>query len=331
MSNNISGAQYSRNIQANQSQGTKFGKLSNINNHNEKSKDLTKQDNDSIKLDISRNAQRLLQNEQFRLCDKGTVLNLGEQEPKLYLGDKEPILDLPKFLSNPETSNLKFAEAQYYKLLFDVSTDEANKIFGPTYAVNGYGNARNTDLAVARYNELRDQVKNEFSHDKDLLEANLNALDEGFKRHLNSLAGLEAGRLYMSQVRSEAEKRGTPSPIIANHPLAQHKDFNHYEFFENTKEMFKSFAEQYIKQVNDNNGDYMSALNNTLTILNSMETTSVNNLSLNDYKLLEASLFYDNEEPSMSAYNQARNDAHNAFLSNPNLSDNLKKILGINY
>jgi len=310
MLNNISGVHLNRNIQSNQFKGTSFGRLSNVNNQSEKSHDPTKQGDKSVTLNLSKHAQSSLNNLQFRIDENA------------------PIIHIKNSIANPDSSNLKFHDAQYYSLLFKVSTDEANKIFGPSYQVNGYG-AYNFDLSVTRYNELRDQVINDFSHDKDLLELNLNALDEGFEWHLNSLTSRVADSLRMDQLRAEAEKRGTPSPLN-NHPVSLHKDFNHIAFRENTRSLMTDFAKKYIEQINTNGGDYNSALSSTLAILNkTTETASTNNLSFNDLMILKSSVWYENEIDSLEALNQARINSHNTFLNNTNLSENLKKILGI--
>jgi hypothetical protein len=310
MSNNISGAHFSRTNQANLPKGVNFGRFSNAVNRDEESKTSAKQDDDSVTLDMSRHARNAILNMQLQISE----------EPMIFVAESN---------ANPDSSKLRFADAQYYKHLFMADIDEVNENFGTSHVWKGM-DAYNVDLSVARYNELREQVISEFSHDEKLLEANLNALDEGFMRHLDHLAASEAALLWLDQVRHQAAQRGTPSPID-NHPLATHKDFNHKVFRENTMNLLRDFATQYIQQINNNGGDFKSAWNSTLEVLNSTETTSVNSLSFNDFMIFQSSKWYREfaEEGVTMMQLQARHgNLHDAFRNNPNLSENLKNILG---
>jgi hypothetical protein len=312
MSNNISGAHFRLANQGNLPNGVRLGRFSNANKQSEKPQDGAKQDGDSVTLDMSEHA-------------KNAILNM-----QLQIKEGEPTIHVASSNANPDSSNLRFADAEYFRHLFMAGIDEVNANFGTSHTWKGV-DAFNVELSVARYNELREQVINDFSHDTELLEANLRALDEGFKWHLNHLAMIESATLWLDQVREQFAQKGTPSPID-NHPIATHRDFNHREFRENTINMLREFATQYIQQINSNGGDFESAWNSTLAILSAMETTSVNNLSFDDFMVFQSSKWFreDAEEGVTMMQLQARHgNLHDAFRNNPNMSENLREILGI--
>ena len=280
---------------------------------------------------------------------KVTVSNIGEYKPAENIEDVVSLSARAKSSANQTGAN-KTEQAgtvnlmaavddatavkgwtldQYYFLLFKVDVKEANMVFGKPHSISSSGLPDTTEQTVARYNELRDQVMNEFSHDKALLEEHLAALDKGFEDQLVSnavgmAAHLAAQQLFMSIMdKAEYSEEGF-------HPLARHKEFNKEDFAANARELMKQFAQKYTQQLMENANNYSTAWENTLKLMNETKTTSINNLSFNDFKILEETLpgkqgsEYMTRKQAVAAYG----DLYKDFSNHKDLSDNLRNALG---
>ena len=217
---------------------------------------------------------------------------------------------------------------QYYRLLFKLDAKEANMVFGKPHSISSSGLPDTVEQTTARYNELREQVMKEFSHYKGLLEEHLAALDKGFEAELVSnavgmAAHLAAQQLFMSTMKKDEYSEDE------FHPLAQHKNFNKDDFAANARELMKQFAQKYTQQLMDNVNNFSAAWENTLKLMSETKTTSVNNLSFNDFKILEETLSgkqgseYMTRKQAAAAYG----DLYADFRNHEGMSDYLRSAI----
>jgi len=219
----------------------------------------------------------------------------------------------------------------YYSLLFEVDVQEANKLFGTSYSIQSSGPRETTEQTVARYNELRDQIIKEFSHDAGLLEDHLTALDKNLEYRLTSNAHLTAAKLWLDNFLNSTSKEGEYTENEF-HPLARHKDFNFNDFEANARELMMRFVQEYTQQLMDNSINYSAAWENTIKIMSDIETTSVNKLSLNDFMILDETQpgrLHDfgnmTRKQAVAAYGNIYTD----FLNHEGMSDYLRNALGV--
>ena len=255
----------------------------------------------------------------------------------LYIGDNKSTQTEQSGVSNLiAASNDELAAKglrlnDYYSLLFETDIQEVNKIFGTSYSIQSSGLRETTEQTVARYNELREQVMREFSHDAGLLEDHLAALDKSFENRLVSNAHFTAASLWLQNFINSTTSEDEYTED-AFHPLARHKDFNFDEFKANAREMMMQFAQEFIRQLTDNLNDYSAAWENTFKIMNEMETTSVNKLSLNDFMILDEtqpSRLHDFGSMTRKQAVAAHGNMYEGFLNHDGLSDYLRNALGV--
>jgi len=264
---------------------------------------------------------------EFSARAKSNALNTGENKPAK--AEQSGANSLMTAVDN-ELAAKGWNLDHYYSLLFMLDVQEANKAFGTRYSISSSGLPDTTEQTVARYNELREQVIKEFSHDTGLLEEHLAALDKGFEDRLvsnavSTAAHLAAQQLFMSVMdKAEYSEDGF-------HPLARHKNFNREDFAANARELMKQFAQNYTQQLTDNANNYSAAWESTLKLMNETKTTSVNNLSFNDFKILEETLpgiqgsEYITRKQAVAAYG----DLYKDFSNHEGLSDYLRNALGV--
>jgi len=233
--------------------------------------------------------------------------------------------------SNDELAAKGLRLNDYYSLLFETDIQEVNKIFGTSYSIHSSGLRETTEQTVARYNELREQVMREFSHDAELLENHLTALNKSFENRLISNAHFTAASLWLQNFINSTTSEDEYTEDAFN-PLARHKEFNFDEFKANAREMMIRFAQEYTQQLMDNANNYSAAWENTLKIMGEMKTTSVNKLSLNDFMILDETnpgRLYDFGNMTRKQAVATHGNMYESFLNHDGLSDYLRNALGV--
>ena len=219
----------------------------------------------------------------------------------------------------------------YYSMLFQLDVQEANKLFGTSHSINSSGLPETTEQTVARYNELREQIMREFSHDTGLLEDHLSALDKSLEYRLISNNATTVLSLYLENfINSTTTKEEYTEEAF--HPLARHKDFNFDEFKANAREMMIRFAQEYTQQLKDNSGNFSNAWDTTLKIMSEIQTTSVNKLSFNDLMILDETnpgRLFDFGNMTRKQAIAAHGNMYESFLNHDGLSDYLRNALGV--
>lgn len=221
----------------------------------------------------------------------------------------------------------------YYSSMFTwshMSMDEINSAYKSVregnYVHTDKPGISHIDDAVARYNELRDKVTRAFEGDADLLKANLRSLDRAFESSMRWVSVSESWYLHLENTEAKVVKNTGEPAHYETHALAKHKDFNAEKFRDNTNNLLIKFAAEYAKQ--SQSGDNKSAWTNAVkAMIDSTKTTSVNNLSFSDYMIFAKST--KSTGGTMAQTYPSRTSLHDAFVNDPNLSEELRKILGI--
>ena len=115
------------------------------------------------------------------------------------------------------------------------------------------------------------------------------------------------------------------------HALANNRNFNREEFANNATSMMSQFAQFHLSQINSgiNVNDALRASMNFMGSGMFGMTTSVNNLSFNDFLLVQ-NTFLGGFSSSTTAegLDAERNRLNAAFNNNPQLSGELRALLG---
>ncbi|MCL2083270.1 MAG: hypothetical protein FWH04_08580 [Oscillospiraceae bacterium] len=212
----------------------------------------------------------------------------------------------------------------YYDRLFFTETDTANATF-LTKQCPGDWKYHSVDMLAVRYEELREQIIAQFGNCQERLEKNLGSLDQAFTRKLNRLASSAA--YHLENERSYAQywdKKGMEPQWEVN-KLALDKNFNRDTFEMNAQNMMKQFAQAFVQKIKSGM-DSLSSMNAVVELMNrTTQTTSINNLSLSDFMILNSTPFGN---AVTIAENIAARDNHSRlFNSNPNLSEFLRSAM----
>lgn len=114
-----------------------------------------------------------------------------------------------------------------------------------------------------------------------------------------------------------------------DHAIAAHKDFNAKDFTANSVNLMKNFAQTFISKIKEGL-DFVNAQKSTVEymLLTFNQTTSVNNLSFNDFSVL----LKHSDDPTIKVTNGAesramRNTLNSRFNNSTELSAELKALL----
>ncbi|MCL2250191.1 MAG: hypothetical protein FWC13_13115 [Oscillospiraceae bacterium] len=216
----------------------------------------------------------------------------------------------------------------YFRLLFSQSNERANTMMLQS---NGLGQANwhynhTLESSIARHAELRDEVYRAFGHDSGLLAANLDSLDRAFEGH-NMLIAWHISSL-MSSERAMSSSRDSLTWDFEPNALANHRSFNRDEFENHAREMMGQLSRFHLQQVNSGvnpNDAFRAAMNFTSGMFGM--TTSVNNLSFNDFMFTKTLMTSGTATTGQEAA-AMRDRINNEFNNSTQLSPELRELLG---
>lgn len=216
----------------------------------------------------------------------------------------------------------------YYRNLFSANTDEINKTMSQAGAqINGW-ECYSVERTVARYDELREEVINTFGHDEELLAKNLASLDKAFENNLRQVADSQTTMMEAEKDRTGLWERNGQQPLWEPHKLGTNKDFNKETFGTNAKNMMQQFAQKFLEQIKTG-ASSNSAMSNAFDFMSQLfnKTTSVNNLSFNDFMILQTPNWGDVDANTREGNIKAFDNNNKAFNNNQDLSEELRKLL----
>ena len=176
-----------------------------------------------------------------------------------------------------------------------------------------FGNALTTEIALSFYEKGRDEILNAFSDDEELMNAHLKAFDQAFETELQHNVRRVAKSL--AHAAFEAAMQASNEGFVAN-KLASHIEFNHELFAENSMAMMKEFGQTFLNNVRSGM-DYTDA--RKMAVESMAKTTSVNNLSINDFMEVEKTWFGE--------HHVSRSELNNKFNNSKELSAELQALL----
>lgn len=281
------------------------------------------------KTDIS---ERLADKEQimWEIAAIAQKFNISDDERKDFMKQMQALAD--DYTSSYSTTgdskllniNNDIRRDSYYQNLFTSHFDAVNHYTQVSGTLFGYYQ-RNVETSVARYGELRDEILKAFEDDKDLLDKNLKSLDTAFGQHLERVALSNARHLESERIMARAAKTKGEEPLWESNKLALQKSFNMDKFADNAKNLMQQFVQEVISQIK-NGSSYNTAMNKAAEMITrTTKTTSINELSFSDYMILDA-------RPTSNATTRegniiARDNQSRYFNNNPNLSEELRKLL----
>lgn len=212
---------------------------------------------------------------------------------------------------------------QFGRIFNSGSTDNALE-----FTTSDYGNLHSSaalqdgmnmyDYAADTYMRVKDQIDAKYGDDDEKHKLFMFALDSAFESSINKQTDLYMLRLNGSKMISDKYD----SPTYASNPIITHKDFDAEKFALNLSKVGEEFTKAFTQGAK--NG-LSAAWENVNKVLGSMQTTSINNMSFNDVKIIMDGLSTHGDDLS-GDFKSYWIGKYSSLADNSNLSDYMRSV-----